>query len=308
VDDIAKALDYDPALIPLAENAFHLISVTNALNDRVVDTYIPEKNFEQAIQDLKLCMRIHPTHVYPFLTMAELYVAADNDEEALEWLNKAIQVDPEIKDRVDGFECFAPLREYLTYQELFVKQEKPGKSYYDLKMYVEPGAMREAFHMVSGKAENIRQAILARIKTYSGFYTLLSYGQTIEVQRFTNGILEATVDIHPFLKLIVPNELTASFAEDGQYVIRDMQGNSIPKNILSDLLFDYFAYGEETETVFLADWETKLGPLSGDIILESEEYVGDDGNLYNADTVIEDESGEEYTLEEFLNIAKAEQE
>ncbi|NTV79788.1 MAG: tetratricopeptide repeat protein, partial [Clostridiales bacterium] len=173
-DDIAKALDYEPELIPQAEKDFELNSVTNAFNDRVIDVYLPEGKFEGAIRDLKQCIRINPTHVYPYLTMAEVYVASENVELALEWLQKAVLIDATMKDKIDGFSCFASLRTNATYRELFVKETMPEKSYYQLIMTVEPGGMREYFHMRSGNITHIRQAVLARLKMDFGLYALLS--------------------------------------------------------------------------------------------------------------------------------------
>ncbi|MNC14531.1 hypothetical protein D3C75_623140 [compost metagenome] len=124
------------------------------------------------------------------------------------------------------------------------------------------------------------------------------------MQRYTGDVLEAEVDILPFLHITVPNELTASFTEDGPPVIRDMEGNPIPKGDLAGLLFDYIAYEEEAETVILGDWETGLGALTGDVVTEQEEFVNGEGNAFTADIVYEEESGEEFPLTEFLMMAK----
>lgn len=186
-------------------------------------------------------------------------------------------------------------------KEYFDKE--PGKSFYYLEMIVEPGGMNEYFQMVSGSAENIRKMITARIKTYLGFYALLSYGQTIRVHRYIDGKCENMIDIHPFLQVTVPGKITAYFTEEGESVIRDMEGNPVSDAYVSDLVFDYSAYGEKTETVILGDFEGKLGALSGSVLLEHEEVFFNE-NVYPSDHVYEIESGEEYSLEEFLEIAK----
>jgi hypothetical protein len=235
--------------------------------------------------------------------MAEVYVAAKNEEKAIIWLQKALEVDPNIRERVDTFTCFASLGYNPVYQNLFVKEPQFSKSFYYLEMFVEPGGMREDFKMVSSSAENISKMIIARIKTYLGFYALLSYGQTIRVHRYTNGKGDSVVDIHPFLQVTVPEKITASFTEEGQPFIRDMEGKPVTDDYLSNLVFDYNAYEEKTETIILGDWENKLGALKGELLSEQEE-INIDGTLLVADKVYEFESGEEYSLEEFLEIAK----
>jgi len=324
VDDLARALDYNSQVIKLNEEIFHTcvwekaanletiipteagISVrviTDALNNRVCNEHLPKKNFQKAISDLKLCIRIDPHYVFPYLTMAEVYVAAKNGEKAIMWLQKSLEVDPKIWEDVDTYSCFKALRHNTVYQELFVKEPQLSKSFYYLEMFAEPGGMREDFKMVSSSVKNISQMIIARIKTHLGFYALLSYGQTIRVHRYTNGKYDAMVDIHPFLKIIIPEKLVAYFTEEGEPVVRDMEGKTVTEGYLSDLLFDYNAYEEKTETVTLGEWETKLGVLKGELLLEKEE-INLDGTVYMADKVYEFESGEEYSLEEFLEIAK----
>lgn len=324
VDDLARALDYDsevinfnneifhtyvwgadasPETLMLTEAGVYVRVITDALNNRVCNEYIPKKKFQEAISDLKLCIRIDPTYVFPYLTMAEVYVAEKNEEKAVMWLEKALEADPNIRERVDTFTCFTSLRYNKVYQKLFVKEQQLSKSFYYLEMFVEPGGMVEDFKMVSSSADKISQMIIARIKTHLGFYALLSYGQTIKVHRYTNGKCEAMVDIHPFLQVTVPEKITASFTEEGQPVIRDMEGKPVTESYLSDLLFDYNAYEEEAETVILGEWETKLGALKGELLLEKEE-INLDGTAYIEGKVYEFESGEEYSLEEFLEIAK----
>jgi hypothetical protein len=235
--------------------------------------------------------------------MAEVYVAAKNEEKAIMWLQKALEVDPSIREKVDTYTCFNSLRCNPVYQELFVKELQLSKSFYYLEMFAEPGGITEDFKMVSSNVDKISQMIIARIKTHLGFYALLSYGQTIRAHRYTNGKCEAMVDIHPFLQVTVPEKITASFTEEGEPVIRDMEGKPVTDGYLSDLLFDYNAYEEETETVILGDWENKLGELKGELISEKEE-INLDGTVYIEGRVYEFESGEEYSLEEFLEIAK----
>jgi tetratricopeptide (TPR) repeat protein len=324
VDDLARALDYDSEVINLNNEIFHtyiwgtdtnletlmlteagisIRVITDALNNRVCNEYIPKKKFQEAISDLKLCIRIDPTYVFPYLTMAEVYVAAKNDEKAIMWLQKALEIDPNIREKVDTYACFTSLRYNSVYQKLFVKEQQLSKSFYYLEMFVEPGGMVEDFKMVSSSAKNISQMIIARIKTHLGFYSLLSYGQTIRVHRYTNGKGDGVVDIHPFLQVTVPEKITASFTEEGQPVIRDMEGKPVTDSYLSDLVFDYNAYEENTETVILGDWENKLGGLIGELFSEQEE-INIDGTLFVADKVYEFESGEEYSLEEFLEICE----
>ncbi|WP_438448575.1 tetratricopeptide repeat protein [Gorillibacterium sp. sgz5001074] len=304
VDDLAKAVDFNPEVITLSRGKLSVDSIASALNSRVCDEAIPQQQWQRGIADLKLCMRIHPAYVYPYLTMAELYVAAHNPDEAIHWLQQALAVDPMVKDKVDTYSCYAPLRDHPVYRELFVREMEPPKSYYHLHMFVEPGGMREYFQMVSGSAGHIREMIIARIKSGFGLYALLSYGQTIRVQRFAIGILETEVDILPFLRITVPNELTASFTEEGHPVIRNMEGNPIPEGDLAGLLFDYIAYEEEAETVILGDWETRLGALTGDVVSEQEEFMNGEGTVFKADMVYEEESGEEFLLADFLMMAK----
>jgi tetratricopeptide (TPR) repeat protein len=326
VDDLARALDYNSQVIKLNEEIFHTYVwgaganpetlilteagvyvrvITDALNNRVCNEYIPKKKFKEAISDLKLCIRIDSTYIFPYLTMAEVYVAAKNEEKAIIWLQKALEVDPNIREKVDTYTCFNSLRCNPVYQELFVKEPQFRKSFYYIEMFAEPGGMTEDFKMVSSSADKISQMIIARIKTHLGFYALLSYGQTIRVHRYANGKCEAMVNIHPFLQVTVPGKITASFTEEGQPVIRDMEGKPVTDGYLSDLLFDYNAYEEktETETVVLGEWENKLGVLNGELLLEKEK-INLDGTTYMADNVYEFESGEEYSLEEFLEIAK----
>lgn len=324
VDDLARALDYDSEVINLnneifntyiwgtdtnletlmlTESGISIRVITDSLNNRVCNEYISKKKFHEAISDLKLCIRIDQTFVFPYLTMAEVYVSAKNEEKAIMWLEKALEVDPNIREKVDTYGCFTSLRYNPVYQKLFVKEPQISKSFYYLEMFVEPGGMTEDFKMVSSSADNISQMIIARIKTHLGFYALLSYGQTIKVHRYTNGKCEAMVDIHPFLKVTVPEKITASFTEEGQPIIRNMEGNPVTDGYLSDLLFDYNAYEEKTETVILGDWENKLGGLIGELLSEQEE-INIDGTLLVADKVYEFEYGEEYSLEEFLEIAK----
>ncbi|MDF2883535.1 MAG: yrrB 2 [Clostridiaceae bacterium] len=307
VDDLARALDYDSEVINLNNEIFHtyiwgtdtnletlmltelgisIRVITDALNNRVCNKYLPKKKFQEAISDLKLCIRIDPNYVFPYLTMAEVYVSTNNEEQAIIWLQKALEVDPNIREKVDTFACFTSLRYNPVYQELFVKEPQSSKSFYYLEMSVEPGGMREDFKMVSSCAENISKIIIARIKTHLGFYALLSYGQIIRVNRYTNGKCEATVDIHPFIQVTVPEKLVAHFTEEGELVVRDMEGKPVTEGDLSDLLFDYNAYEEKAETVILGDWENKLGELKGELISEKEE-INLDGTVYIADKVYE---------------------
>lgn len=324
VDDLARALDYDSEVINLNNEIFHTYVwgadanpetlilteagvyvrvITDALNNRVCNEYIPKKKFQEAISDLKLCIRIDPTYVFPYLTMAEVYVAEKNEEKAIMWLEKALEVDPNIREKVDTYACFTSLRYNQVYQKLFVKEPQLSKSFYYLEMFVEPGGMVEDFKMASSSAKNISQMIIARIKTHLGFYALLSYGQTIRVHRYTNGKCEAMVDIQPFLQVTVPDKLVAYFTEEGEPVVKDMEGKPVTDGYLSDLVFDYNAYEEKTETVILGDWENKLGGLIGELLSEQEE-INIDGTLLVADKVYEFESGEEYSLEEFLEICE----
>lgn len=324
VDDLARALDYDSKVINLNNEIFHTYVrgddanpetliltesgvyvrvITDALNNRVCNEYIPKKKFQEAISDLKICIRIDPTYVFPYLTMAEVYVTAKNEEKAIIWLQKALEVDPNIRKKVDTFTCFTSLHYNLVYQKLFVKEPQLSKSFYYLEMSAEPGGMREDFKMVSSSAENISKMIIARIKNHLGFYVLLSYGQTIRVHRYINGKCDGKVDIHPFLQVTVPDKLFAYFTEEGESVVRDMEGKTVSEGELSDLLFDYNAYEEKTETVILGEWENKLGTLKGELLLEKEE-INLDGTVYIEGKVYEFESGEEYSIEEFLEIAK----
>ncbi|SFB72597.1 protein of unknown function [Flexibacter flexilis DSM 6793] len=177
------------------------------------------------------------------------------------------------------------------------------KSFYYLEMIAEPGGMSEVFEMVSGSAENIKNMITSRIKTAMGFYALLSYGQTILIHKYIDGVRTNSIDAHQFLKVNIPNKLSASFSEDNKPVILDIDGKPIDKSSLVDFLFDYVAFDESTETVFWGDWESKLGALTGDIA-SSQEEIYFDGNILTADTVNEFNSGESYSIEEFMEICK----
>ncbi len=304
-EDLARALDYDPRVIRLAPEGITPEAVVDAVNHLVCDTYIPKEKFQEGIDGLKRCIRIQPENTLPYLTMAELYVAAKNAEEAVRWLQKAVKIAPELKSKLDTYPCYAPLRSNTDYQALLAQKEGHGKSFYYLKMLAEPGGMREDFRMISSDTEKLRQMLLTRIKASLGFYALLSYGQTIRITCYTAGEQTDFVDIHPFLNITVPGKLTASFTEGGTPVIKGEDGNTATDGYVSDLLFEYRAYDEETETVQLGDWEGQLGALTGEPLVLQEE-VEIDGVFLTADRVYELESGEDYSLEEFIAMTKEE--
>lgn len=304
-EDIARALDYDPRVIGLAPEGITAEKVVDAINKHVCDTYIPKKKYQEGIDDLKRCIRIQPENTLPYLTMAELYIAAQNAEEAVMWLQKAVEIAPELKRKLDTYPCYAPLRSNPDYQALLAQKEGQGKSFYYLQILAEPGGMREDFRIISSDTEKLRQLLLTKIKASMGFYALLSYGQTIRVTRYVNGEQTTILDLHPFLHITVPGKLTASFTEEGIPVIRDGAGNKATEGYVSDLLFEYRAYDEETETVQLGDWEGQLDALTGGLVAWQEE-VEIDGVFLTADRVYELESGEDYSLEEFITMIREE--
>lgn len=304
-EDLARALDYDPRVIRLAPQEFTVETVVSAINKRVCDIDIPKEKFQEGIDSLKRCIRIQPQNTLPYLTMAELYVAAGNGEEAVLWLRKAVELLPEIKGKLDTYPCFAPLQSNQDYQALLGKKDGKGKSFYYLEMRAEPGGMREDFRMVSVHGGSLRQMMTARLKAGLGFYALLSYGQTIRVTRYTAGKQTEVLDIRPFLKITVPGKLTAAFTEEGEPVIQDAAGNTAAAGYVSELLCEYRAYEEEAETVWLGDWEGRLGALTEELLDEQEEVEIEDVFL-RADRVYELESGENYSLEEFVAMIKEE--
>lgn len=313
LNDFYEALSIDSSVVELLSTInISKESISTLLNNKAWRN-ICNKEFELAFKQLSQALLITPNHGMAMLTMAEAYAAMEKDEEALTWLEKAVEIYPQFAKDIDGYDCYKSLRSYERYHKIIGKEaqiieNKPlfEKSFYYLEMIAEPGGMREYFQMVSGNAEHIRQMIIARIKTDFGFYALLSYGQTIEVQRYINGKYENTVDIHSFLQVTVPGKLTAYFTKEGKPVIRDMERKTISEGELSDMLFGYNAYEEASGTVILGDWTIKLGELTGEI-LNSYEEVKLNGNIFTADIVYEIESGEEYSLEEFLEIAKESQ-
>jgi hypothetical protein len=310
LNDFYEALSIDSSVKELLSTiTISKESISTLLNNKAWRN-IGNKEFELTIKQLSQALLLTPNYSMAMLTMAEAYTAMGKDEEALTWLEKAVELYPQLSKDIDGYDCYKSLHSYERYHKIIGKKPHISennalveKSFYYLEMIAEPGGMREYFQMVSGSAESISQMIIARIKTDFGFYALLSYGQTIQIKRYLDGKYENMVDIHPFLQVTVPEKLTAYFTEEGEPVIRDMEGKEISEGEVSDMLFDYNAYEEASETVILGDWEVKLGELTGDI-LKSHEEVKLDGNLFSANIVYELESGEEYSLEEFLEITK----
>lgn len=184
-------------------------------------------------------------------------------------------------------------------------ESRMNQSFYGLQMIAEPGGMVEHFRMVSATAAPIRQLLTARLKTDLGYYALLSYRETFRVERYSKGELAASADVRPFIEVKIPGKLIASFTEDGTPVIRSAEGIPMTDEEVSDLLFDYRAYAEADETLFMGDWEQALGDLDGEPLLEGQEVEIGGVSLIEG-RIYEWESGQEYTLEEFMEIAAAE--
>lgn len=331
LDDLAKALDYDPSLEEALQDKGPLSSemLAKALNDRGCDS-IETKQYKEAFRDIKQALRLQPEYVIAYLTMAEYYMAWSKHEEALNWLEKAAALDTKIIAEIDTYECFRPLRVYERYRP-FASEAPPvtDKSFYVLEMFVEPGAMREYIRFASGSLQHIEQVMIACIKGGLGFYKLVSYGQHIRLYRFEQGQKVLGLNLLPFILVTVPGQLTASFAETGKPNILDMEGNPLPASIektvikkhkrtgasyemkesisrdkyLSDLLWDYRACAEAKETLFVTPFAEVIGALEGIPLAGGEEAETAEG-VFVADEVSEEESGNTCSMEEYLSVMR----
>lgn len=327
LDDLSKALEYNPLLAEALQEKGPLSSelLASALNERGCD-YIANKQYKEAFRDIKQALRLQPEYVMAHLTMAEYYVAWSEHEEALDWLEKAATLDENIIPKVDTYDCFQALRVYERYGQ-FVNEAPPvtDKSFYLLEMFVEPGAMREYIRFASGSIEHVMQVLIACIKGGLGFYKLLSYGQHIRLHRFEHGQKVLGVNLLPFIMVTVPGQLTATFAETGQLNLLDMVGRALPASMekvavkkhkwtgatyevkesisrdeyLSNLLWEYRAFCEVEETVFITPFNEVIGALEGSPLASGEEAktVAD---IFTGDVVEEVESGETCSVEDYL--------
>lgn len=327
LDDLSKALEYNPLLEEALQEKGPLSSelLASALNERGCD-YIANKQYKEAFRDIKQALRLQPEYVMAHLTMAEYYVAWSEHEEALDWLEKAATLDENIIPKVDTYDCFQALRVYERYGQ-FVNEDPPvtDKSFYVLEMFVEPGAMREYIRFASGSIEHVMQVLIACIKGGLGFYKLLSYGQHIRLHRFEHGQKVLGVNLLPFIMVTVPGQLTATFAETGQLNLLDMVGRALPASMekvavkkhkwtgatyevkesisrdeyLSNLLWEYRAFCDVEETVFITPFNEVIGALEGSPLASGEEAetVAD---IFTGDVVEEVESGETCSVEDYL--------
>lgn len=327
LDDLSKALEYDPSLEEALQEKGPLSSelLASALNERGCDS-IANKQYKEAFRDIKQALRLQPEYVMAHLTMAEYYMAWSKHEEALDWLEKAAALDTAIVPEIDTHDCFQPLRVYERYGQ-FTSEAPPitDKSFYVLEMFVEPGAIREYIRFASGNLQHIQQVLIACIKGGLGFYKLLSYGQHIRLHRFEHGQKVLGVNLLPFIMVTVPGQLTATFAETGQLNLLDMMGRALPAlmekvavkkhkrtgatyevkesisrdEYLSNLLWEYRAFCEVEETVFITPFNEVIGALEGSPLASGEEAetVAD---IFTGDVVEEVESGETCSVEDYL--------
>lgn len=329
LDDLSKALEYDPSLEEALQEKGPLSSelLAIALNERGCDS-IANKQYKEAFRDIKQALRLQSEYVMAHLTMAEYYVAWSKHEEALDWLEKAATLDEKIIPEIDTYDCFQPLRVYERYGQ-FTSEAPPvtDKSFYVLEMFVEPGAIREYIRFASGNLQHIQQVLIACIKGGLGFYKLLSYGQHIRLHRFEHGQKVLGVNLLPFIMVTVPGQLTATFAETGQLNLLDMVGRALPASMekvavkkhkrtgatyeakesisrdeyLSNLLWEYRAFCEVEETVFITPFNEVIGALEGSPLASGEEAetVAD---IFTGDVVEEVESGEMCSVEDYLTF------
>lgn len=331
LDDLAKAMDYEPALEEALQDKGPLSSelLAKALNDRGCD-FIEAKQYKEALRDIKQAMRLQPGYAMAHVTLAEYYMAWSQHEKALDWLEKAAALDEKLILEIDTYACFQPLRGYERYGKFSIEAPPvTDKSFYVLEMFVEPGAMREYIRFASGNLQHIEQVLTACIKGGLGFYKLLSYGQHIRLYRYEHGQHVLGINLLPFILVTIPGELTASFAETGQLILADSEGRPLPASIektvikkhkrtgadyeikesisrdkyLSDLLWEYHAFSQTEETLFLTPFAEVIGALEGIPLAAGEEAETREA-FFVGDEVCEEESGGTCSMEEYLNAMR----
>lgn len=214
---------------------------------------------------------------------------------------------------------FSSLRSYSRYQELTLRQPLTTKSFYMLEMYVEPGGIHEYMKVTSGDIEHIEQFMMASLKAPMGFYKLLCYGQYIILHRFEGGRKIATINLKPYIRILVPGKFKASFSDDGNTLnFKNLKGDIIHQIFekeepddypcdekffkgLWNSLFDYTAYSEEEETVFITSFNEKIGFLIGEP-LQAAETAETEEDTYVGEEVYEFESGEAMSIAEYVRI------
>ncbi|HEX3076745.1 MAG TPA: hypothetical protein VHQ24_07785 [Lachnospiraceae bacterium] len=251
LNDILHALDYDKSLLQSPELDALRSILAPAINDRVCDDYLPVRRLYEAIHDIKLAIEVQPSNVWPILTMAEIYVIMEDFDQAIKWLEKAVETDESICKLLDSYECYAPLRKVKRYCKLIgigtIEKEYPNskKGFYMLEMFVEPGGMRESFKFLSGDKDKINQVVLSRLKAPSGLYALLVYGITIRVHSYCEGRLQNTVNILPHIKVELPHmkpingNLSAEYQKDNLFLMKNEAGELVPKERLARYLSNY---------------------------------------------------------------------
>lgn len=331
LDDLAKALEYEPSLEESLKAVEPLSKelLADALNERACD-YIANEQYKEAFRDIKQALRLNPAYTMAHLTMAEYYVVWNKHEEAMDWLEKAVALDGKLVSKIDTYDCFRPLRFNERYQQLTGGAPASDKSFYVLEMFVEPGGMREHIRFASGNLQHIEQVLTSNIKGEWGFYKLISYGQNIMLHRFENGRKVASVNLLPYIRLYVPGHFTAVFSLAGKAELLDMDGKVLKDSweetvtkkhkrtgaayevkevktraaYLSDLLWEYRAESEAEETLFLAPFAEKIGALSGQALAEGEQAETAEA-IFVGEQFVELESGYECTLAEYLAIIHA---
>lgn len=258
-----------PHLKALLEEGKSFENIADVVNTHVCSILIPEKRYDKAKRYLESCIQIAPTYSFPYLTMAEISLLQNQEEEALNWLKKAIQVQPDITYEIDTLECFASVRSNQGYLDLFFRDLKPQsvKSFYFLEIFYQIQGTTLQLFAVTGNADTIERLIRDELKTDAGFYTLLKYEKVIRVHCYMSGRKKGNLDMQPFLNIRIPDKLTSSFSGDGKPVIRDWKGNQIPSEseALYDILYGYNVEDEQEETVMFGDWKERLGILTGEI-------------------------------------------
>ncbi|MNM84177.1 Tetratricopeptide repeat protein [compost metagenome] len=138
-ENAVKALRLEPALERLFDKeGLNLEFVVSQLNS-FASRRIEGGNYTAARAYLDSALELKPDYDMALLTMAELYVAAKNGEEAVFWLQKAVEINPELRGQIDTYACYKPLRSDPAYQALITQEPLRGKSFYYLEMIAEPG-------------------------------------------------------------------------------------------------------------------------------------------------------------------------
>lgn len=330
IDKSGALKDFFDAL-SIDSSVKELLSTTNIAKDSISTLLnnkawknISNKEFELAFKQLSLALLLTPSYGMAMLTMAEGYTALKKDEEALDWLEKAVELYPQFAKDIDGYDCYKSLHSYERYQRIIGNKSLSEKSFYVLEMYVERGGMNENLRFVSADLGRMEQFMVASIKGNLGFYKLLSYGQRILLHRIEKGKTVSTLNLLQFIRLCIPGMLNATFNQLGEADIRDMEGNiqkqsweetvikkhksgasyEVKKTRqLSDYLWEYHAFSEKEETFFITPYKDKIGELCGIPLAEGESaeienysVIGELGGELN--------SGETFSLEEYVEIMR----